>query len=76
MMSDDTRDELVRIAAAFRCGLVECPHCHRMVDPDSLGWTCTLCGSDGCCECIGTNGQGRDVCLDPFDCPAAFEREE
>jgi hypothetical protein len=58
---------------ARRNGLVECPHCHRMIEPEALGMTCEACGAEGCCECIETNEHGRDVCLDPFDseCPAA-----
>jgi hypothetical protein len=78
MMREDMEQESRKILAAQQHGLVECSHCHRMVELEALGATCEACGADGCDLCIGVDGHGAMVCLDPFDseCSGAVEQEE
>lgn len=79
MTRDDIRAESAGLLMARRSGLVECPHCHDLVDPDALGATCDICGAEGCDNCIALDMDTQQmVCSDPFDsgCPGATAKED
>lgn len=65
---EDRRAEERMIDAARRNGLVQCPHCGRMVESEMLGVTCETCGAAGCKRCVVPVPGGLWVCADEAEC--------
>jgi len=69
MTLEEIRFESEDLRAAQVHGLVECPHCHKLVDPETLGVECDVCGAVGCEACVAPSDDHRHVeCLEPCDC--------